>query len=112
MHSVGLRVLREARLGRGRERVRAWRYSLDARPLAGVYGDWGQSFAPYWEESLGRLKGGRGRQRIAVTVSGSIWSLMPQIFERTNRQYPEGRERTSSSPVSSSVTRWGYAHRK
>ena len=51
-----LRVLREARLVRARERGREWHYSLDARPLGTVYREWLESFAPYWEESLGRLK--------------------------------------------------------
>ena len=54
--SKHLRVLREARLVRARERGREWHYSLDARPLAEVYRDWLESFAPYFEESLGRLK--------------------------------------------------------
>jgi DNA-binding transcriptional ArsR family regulator len=54
--SKHLRVLREARLVRARERGREWHYSLDARPLAELYRDWLESFAPYWEESLGRLK--------------------------------------------------------
>ena len=54
--SKHLRVLREARLVRARERGREWHYSLDARPLATVYRDWLESFAPYFEESLGRLK--------------------------------------------------------
>jgi DNA-binding transcriptional ArsR family regulator len=54
--SKHLRVLREARLVRARERGREWHYILDARPLAGVYRDWLESFAPYWEDSLGRLK--------------------------------------------------------
>jgi DNA-binding transcriptional ArsR family regulator len=54
--SKHLRVLREARLVRARERGREWHYSLDARPLATVYREWLGSFAPYWEESLGRLK--------------------------------------------------------
>jgi len=54
--SKHLRVLREARLVWARERGREWHYSLDARPLAEVYRDWLESFAPYWEESLGRLK--------------------------------------------------------
>ena len=35
---------------------REWHYSLDAHPLAEVYREWLESFAPYWEESLGRLK--------------------------------------------------------
>ncbi len=51
--SAFLLVLREAPLARGRE----WHYSLDAHPLAEVYREWLESFAPYWEESLGRLKG-------------------------------------------------------
>ena len=55
--SKHLRVLREARLVRARERGREWHYSLDARPLGTVYREWLESFAPYWEESLGRLKG-------------------------------------------------------
>jgi DNA-binding transcriptional ArsR family regulator len=54
--SKHLRVLREARLVRARERGREWHYSLDARPLGMVYRQWLESFAPYWEESLGRLK--------------------------------------------------------
>ena len=54
--SKHLRVLREARLARARERGREWHYSLDARPLGEVYREWLESFAPYWEESLGRLK--------------------------------------------------------
>ena len=54
--SKHLRVLREARLVRARERGREWHYSLDARPLATVYREWLESFAPYFEESLGRLK--------------------------------------------------------
>ena len=55
--SKHLRMLREARLVRARERGREWHYSLDARPLGTVYREWLESFAPYWEESLGRLKG-------------------------------------------------------
>src|SRR6266508_1226236 len=43
-------------LRRARERGREWHYSLDARPLATVYREWLESFAPYFEESLGRLK--------------------------------------------------------
>ena len=52
----GYWVLREARLVRARERGREWHYSLDVRPLVGVYREWLESFAPYWEKSLGRLK--------------------------------------------------------
>ena len=54
--SKHLRVLREARLVRARERRREWHYSLDARPLGTVYREWLESFVPYWEASLGRLK--------------------------------------------------------
>ena len=54
--SKHLRVLREARLVRARERGREWHYSLDAAPLATVYREWLESFTPYFEESLGRLK--------------------------------------------------------
>jgi len=54
--SKHLRVLRLARLVKARERGREWHYTLDARPLAEVYRDWLISFAPYWEESLERLK--------------------------------------------------------
>ncbi len=54
--SKHLRVLRQARLVKAREQGREWHYSLDARPLAKVYGDWLSAFAPYWEESLERLK--------------------------------------------------------
>ncbi len=54
--SKHLRVLREARLVRARERGREWHYSLDARPQGTVYREWLESFAPHWEESLGRLK--------------------------------------------------------
>jgi len=39
-----------------RERWREWHYRLDARPLGTVYREWLESFAPNWEESLGRLK--------------------------------------------------------
>ena len=41
---------------RARERGREWHYSLDARPLGTVYREWLESFAPSWEDSLGRLK--------------------------------------------------------
>jgi DNA-binding transcriptional ArsR family regulator len=54
--SKHLRVLREARLVRARERGREWHYSLDAAPLATVYREWLESFAPFFEESLARLK--------------------------------------------------------
>ncbi len=54
--SKHLRVLRQARLVRARERGREWHYRLDPRPLAEIYQDWLGSFAPYWDESLQRLK--------------------------------------------------------
>ena len=54
--SKHLRVLRLARLVKARERGREWHYSLDPRPLADLYREWLSSFAPYWEESLTRLK--------------------------------------------------------
>ena len=54
--SKHLRVLRQARLVKARERGREWHYTLDARPLAEVYLEWLNRFAPYWEESLQRLK--------------------------------------------------------
>ncbi len=54
--SKHLRVLRQARLVKARERGREWHYTLDARPLAEVYLEWLDRFAPYWDESLQRLK--------------------------------------------------------
>ncbi len=54
--SKHLRVLRQARLVRARERGRERHYSLDVTPLAEIYEDWLRSFAPYWEESLKQLK--------------------------------------------------------
>lgn len=54
--SKHLRVLRQARLVKARERGRERHYSLDPRPLGEIYRDWLSSFAPYWEESLIRLK--------------------------------------------------------
>ena len=54
--SKHLRVLRQARLVRARERGREWHYSLDPRPLAEIYRDWLVRFAPFWEESLIQLK--------------------------------------------------------
>ena len=54
--SKHLRVLREARLVRARERGRQWHYRLDPEPLADVYRDWFSKFAPLWEESLQQLK--------------------------------------------------------
>jgi len=54
--SKHLRVLRQVRLVKARERGREWHYSLDARPLAEIYQEWLAGFAPLWEESLERLK--------------------------------------------------------
>ena len=54
--SKHLRVLRQARLVRVRERGREWHYSLDPRPLGEIYREWFSRFAPHWEESLRRLK--------------------------------------------------------
>ena len=54
--SKHLRVLRLARLVKARQRGREWHYALDPQPLAAIYKDWLTSFAPYWEESLNRLK--------------------------------------------------------
>jgi DNA-binding transcriptional ArsR family regulator len=54
--SKHLRVLREARLVRAHELGRERRYAIDPRPLASVYRDYLQRFAPLWERSLDRLK--------------------------------------------------------
>jgi DNA-binding transcriptional ArsR family regulator len=54
--SKHLGVLRRARLVRARQIGREWRYSIDARPLAEIYLDWLETFAPLMEESLGSLK--------------------------------------------------------
>ena len=53
--SKHLRVLRQARLVSAEERGREWCYHLERERLANVE-RWLQSFAPYWEESLTRLK--------------------------------------------------------
>ncbi len=54
--SKHLGVLRRARLVKAREAGREWHYRLDARPLADVYNAWLSAFAPFWDESLQRLK--------------------------------------------------------
>jgi len=54
--SKHLRVLRQARLVKARERGRERHYSLDPRPLAEIYHEWLAGFAPFWEQSLERLK--------------------------------------------------------
>jgi DNA-binding transcriptional ArsR family regulator len=54
--SKHLRVLREAELVSAVERGREVHYSLDAAPLAAVQQGWLDTFAPFWEASLDRLK--------------------------------------------------------
>lgn len=54
--SKHLRVLRQARLVKARERGRERHYSLDPRPLGAIYEGWLAGFAPFWEQSLERLK--------------------------------------------------------
>ncbi len=53
--SKHLKVLREVRLVSARERGREWHYRLEWQRLAAIEA-WLQSFVPYWEESLARLK--------------------------------------------------------
>ena len=54
--SKHLKVLRLARLVRADERGREWHYRLEPAPLGEIYLGWLASFAPYWEQSLERLK--------------------------------------------------------
>ena len=54
--SKHLRVLREARLVRSRKSGRERHYTLDPRPLASVYREWLERFAPVMELSLAELK--------------------------------------------------------
>ncbi len=54
--SKHLRVLRQARLVKARERGREWHYSLETGPLEAMYRDYLSRFAPIWEESLRQLK--------------------------------------------------------
>ena len=54
--SKHLSVLRRARLVKARERGRERHYTLDPRPLAEVYHEWLERFAPMMEESLMELK--------------------------------------------------------
>lgn len=54
--SKHLKVLRQARLVQAVEQGREWHYRLDALPLGEIYRTWLSGFAPYWEESLERLK--------------------------------------------------------
>jgi DNA-binding transcriptional ArsR family regulator len=53
--SKHLKVLREAKLVESRETGREWHYRLEARRLAEIE-RWLAAFAPYWGESLRRLK--------------------------------------------------------
>jgi DNA-binding transcriptional ArsR family regulator len=53
--SKHLKVLRDVRLVRAREHGREWHYRLEGQRFAAIEA-WLQSFAPYWEESLARLK--------------------------------------------------------
>lgn len=54
--SKHLGVLRRTRLVQAREIGREWRYTVDPRPLAEVYLEWLEGFAPLMEESLRNLK--------------------------------------------------------
>jgi DNA-binding transcriptional ArsR family regulator len=54
--SKHLKVLRRARLVQAEERGREWHYRLDPAPLGEIYHQWLASFAPYWQQSLERLK--------------------------------------------------------
>lgn len=54
--SKHLKVLRLARLVQADERGREWHYRLEPAPLRDIYWAWLESFAPYWNQSLKRLK--------------------------------------------------------
>ena len=54
--SKHLRVLREARLVKAKERGREWFYTLEAAPLEAIYRDYLSGFAPVWDASLRQLK--------------------------------------------------------
>ncbi|HET9200897.1 MAG TPA: metalloregulator ArsR/SmtB family transcription factor [Dehalococcoidia bacterium] len=54
--SKHLSVLRRARLVQAREVGREWHYTIDARPMAEIYVEWLEGFAPLMEKSLSRLK--------------------------------------------------------
>ncbi len=62
--SQHLKVLRQAGLVRARKRGRERHYRLDPGPLAEIWREWLEPFAPLWEESLAALKrrveGGNG----------------------------------------------------
>ena len=69
--SQHLRVLRQAGLVRARKRGREWHYRLDPAPLAEIWREWLEPFAPLWE-SLAALKrrsrAGRARSEIGRNV--------------------------------------------
>ncbi len=54
--SKHLKVLRAADLVRVEERGREWRYTLHAEPLRPVYEGWLAAYAPFWRDTLDRLK--------------------------------------------------------
>jgi DNA-binding transcriptional ArsR family regulator len=54
--SKHLGVLRAAGLVRAEERGRENHYTLDAEPIGQVQREWLDRFAPFWDESLRRLK--------------------------------------------------------
>jgi DNA-binding transcriptional ArsR family regulator len=54
--SKHLAVLRDAELVAVQTSGREQHYSIDAQPLADIYFQWLQQFAPLWEDSLRRLK--------------------------------------------------------
>ena len=54
--SQHLKVLRQAGLVRARKRGREWHYRLDPAPLAEIWREWLEPFAPLWDESLAALK--------------------------------------------------------
>ena len=54
--SKHLRVLREAKLVRSRKAGRERHYTLDPKPLATIYREWLERFAPVMEASLAELK--------------------------------------------------------
>ena len=54
--SKHLQVLRRAGLVHVRDAGRECLYTLDPRPLSEIYLEWLNAYAPYWEQSLQRLK--------------------------------------------------------
>jgi DNA-binding transcriptional ArsR family regulator len=66
--SKHLGVLRAAGLVHAEERGRENHYTLDAEPIGQVQREWLDQFAPFWDESLRRLKAraeSSGRRRSA-----------------------------------------------